>query len=216
MVVTVPLFPLPNVVLFPRAVLPLHIFEERYKTMIAHSLAGERMIAMALLGNGWEKNYHCKPAIDPVVCVGKILSWEKLVDGKYNLLLQGFMRAKIMQEIPSSPYRTAEVRPICETQVLEIDLLNHRQRLLQMFGSGPLATSAAGAQIKQILTSSLSTNDAADLIACNFLDDIPLKQSLLAEGDIIRRVSRLIHALEISLQVLEAACRNQEKDFSLN
>src|SRR5208283_3284513 len=85
----VPLFPLPSVVLFPRAVLPLHIFEQRYKTMVADTLAGSRLIAMGLLLPGWERNYHGRAAIESVVCIGKILAHEKLPDGKYNLLLQG-------------------------------------------------------------------------------------------------------------------------------
>src|SRR5476651_2067777 len=92
-VLTVPLFPLPNVVLFPRAVLPLHIFEERYKAMTADTLRGDGRIAMALLKPGWEKCYYQRPAIDPVVCVGTILSHEKLPDGTYNFLLQGAIRA---------------------------------------------------------------------------------------------------------------------------
>src|SRR5438034_6247945 len=86
---SVPLFPLPNVVLFPRAVLPLHIFEERYKAMTADALAGNGQIAMAVLLPGWEKSYYARPAIEPVVCVGAIISHEKLADGKYNFLLQG-------------------------------------------------------------------------------------------------------------------------------
>src|SRR5687768_725344 len=84
----VPLFPLPGVVLFPRAILPLHIFEERYKTMTADVLAGDRLLAMALLKTGWEKDYYQKPEIEPVVCVGQVLTHEKLADGKYNFLLQ--------------------------------------------------------------------------------------------------------------------------------
>src|SRR6478672_7469926 len=88
----IPLFPLPNVVLFPRAILPLHIFEERYKAMTADALRGRREIAMALLRPGWERDYHHKPAIEPVVCVGRILSHERLPDGKYNFLLQGLAR----------------------------------------------------------------------------------------------------------------------------
>src|SRR5260221_6462218 len=89
----VPLFPLPNVVLLPRAVLPLHIFEERYKQMTADVLRGHRQIAMALLNRGWEKDYYGRPAIEPVVCVGTILSHERLPDGRYNFLLQGHTRA---------------------------------------------------------------------------------------------------------------------------
>src|SRR5438270_7411228 len=92
----VPLFPLPNVVLFPRAVLPLHIFEERYKAMTAHALEGDRQFAMALLRPGWEKNYYSKPVIDPVVCVGRILTHERLEDGKYNFMLQGTTRARVV------------------------------------------------------------------------------------------------------------------------
>src|SRR5437588_12763063 len=91
----VALFPLPNVVLFPRAVLPLHIFEERYKSMTADVLQGSRQLAMALLKEGWEKNYHGRPEIEPVVCVGTILTHERLPDGKYNFLLQGHTRARI-------------------------------------------------------------------------------------------------------------------------
>src|SRR5215211_1582550 len=101
----VPLFPLPNVVLFPRAVLPLHIFEERYKAMTAEDLDGDGVIAMALLKPGWERCYYAAPAIEPVVCAGKILTHEKLPDGKYNFLLQGIARAQVLSEDRGRPYR---------------------------------------------------------------------------------------------------------------
>src|SRR5580700_8664512 len=96
---TVALFPLPGLVFFPQAVLPLHIFEERYREMTADALAGSRLIAMALLKPGWQKDYYQSPAIEPVICVGRILNNEQLPDGKYNLLLQGELRAEIAQEI---------------------------------------------------------------------------------------------------------------------
>src|SRR3954462_2206335 len=91
----VPLFPLPNVVLLPRAILPLHVFEERYKQMTADVLRGERLVAMALLKEGWERDYYQAPQIEPVVCVGQILSHELLPDGRYNFLLQGVTRARV-------------------------------------------------------------------------------------------------------------------------
>src|SRR5437870_1819833 len=120
---SVPLFPLPNVLLFPRAILPLHIFEERYKTMTADALAGPKQIAMALLKPGWEKDYYHAPAIEPVVCVGTILTHEHLPDGKFNFLLQGQSRATILREVsspPDSPYRTADLEVLVEPTVLEI------------------------------------------------------------------------------------------------
>src|SRR6476659_438156 len=119
----VPLFPLPNVVLFPRAVLPLHIFEERYKQMTHDALRGKRQIAMALMRAGWEKNYYQRPVLEPIVCVGTILSHERLPDGKYNFLLQGRMRARIIREVEKeTAYRMAELAPLHETRAMEIDL----------------------------------------------------------------------------------------------
>ena len=108
------------VVLFPRAVLPLHIFEDRYKTMTADVLAGNRMIAMALLRPGWEKDYYQTPAIEPVVCVGEILSWEQLPDGKYNFLLQGRTRARVISESKWKAYRVGELSALEETATLHL------------------------------------------------------------------------------------------------
>jgi len=131
----VPLFPLPNVVLFPRAVLPLHIFEERYKTMTADALGDRRLVAMALLKPGWERDYYSRPTIEPVVCIGKILTHEQLPDGKFNFLLQGVMRAKIVHETEAFdlPYRTADLDPLPEAKVMEIDLTDQRHKLIAMF-----------------------------------------------------------------------------------
>src|SRR3954454_22244620 len=125
---TVPVFALPNVVLFPGAVLPLHIFEERYKAMTRDALRGDKRVAMALLKPGWEKNYYQRPAIEPVLCVGRILAHEKLADGTYNFLLQGEHRARIASEVEGQTYRQAQVRPLEELPVMEIDLSDDRQR----------------------------------------------------------------------------------------
>ena len=193
----VPLFPLPNVVLFPRAVLPLHIFEDRYKSMITDVLAGERRIAMALLMPGWEKNYYLRPEIHPVVCVGNVLVHEKnSADGTYNFLLQGQTRARIVRERAGGPYRVADLEPLAETVVDEQDLTHHRRRLISVFDSGSLLATVIGRQFRQLLATGLSTSQIADLIAFNFLEDVSLKQSLLCECDIHKRVERTIAEFE--------------------
>src|SRR3954447_19968926 len=134
----VALFPLPNVVLFPRAVLPLHIFEERYKQMTSDVLAaGHREIAMALLRGGWGRDYYGGPAIEPVVCVGTILSHERLADGRYNFLLQGHTRARVVSEVVAEtsvgPYRVARLEPVEETAEPEAGLADERRRLERLF-----------------------------------------------------------------------------------
>jgi uncharacterized protein len=215
-VCTAPLFPLPNIVLFPRAVLPLHIFEDRYKKMTADALAGERLVAMALLRPGWAKEYYGRPGIEPVVCVGKILSWEKLEDGNYNFLLQGQSRGRIVTEEPSAPYRRARIETISETKVMEIDLTNQRQRLMEMFSTRPLAKLPASEEIRKIVGSSLGTGEVADLIAYHLLSDVGLKQSLLGEGDISRRVGRVIAALDAAAPMLELIATGESDSGEYN
>jgi Lon protease-like protein len=217
----VPLFPLPGVVLFPRAVLPLHIFEDRYRAMTADVLEGNKLIAMALLRPGWEKSYYNmsysgRPEIEPVVCVGRILSHEMLADGKYNFLLQGVRRASIVREIAdepagkpgAKPYRVARLQPLVEVPALEIDLESHRQRLSAVFARRPIAATGAGRQFQKMTASHLPTSDIADLAAFTFLDGVPIKQSLLADCDVRRRVERTIAALEA---IAQAAAQSLEK-----
>jgi Lon protease-like protein len=193
----VSLFPLPNIVLFPRAVLPLHVFEERYKQMTADALAGDQLIAMALLKSGWETNYYARAAIEPIVCVGRILSHERLADGKYNFLLQGAMRARIIHELSDEdlPYRVAQLQALEEVPAMEIDLEEARRRMVELFTRGVLGATGAGEQFTKILRTHLPTRDVADLVAFTFIDDLSLKQSLLAEPDVRARVTRVVDAL---------------------
>lgn len=201
----IPLFPLPNVVLFPRAVLPLHIFEERYKDMTADALQGQRQIAMALLLPGWERNYHGKAAIEPVVCVGTILSHEKLADGRYNFLLQGHTRAVIVSETGEKSYRVAELAPLRERPAMEIDLADERRRLASLFDDERLLATGIGRKFRELLAGPVPTTRIADLIAFNFIEDVQLKQCILADGDVRRRVGRVVDAFESLHSALQAA-----------
>ena len=213
--VIAPLFPLPNVVLFPRAILPLHIFEERYKAMTAAALEGERQIAMALLRPGWEKNYHGATPIEPIVCIGSILAHERLNNGTYNLLLQGAARAKVVRELTLHPYRTAELEPLIEPPVLEIDLSNQRRRLVSVFSNGQFTHMPLCTKFLEMLSSATSTGDIADLIAFNLLDDLAVKQQLLSEPDPRRRAERVASLLE-TMQVLARPVNKLSGDVDLN
>jgi Lon protease-like protein len=197
----VALFPLPNVVLLPRAILPLHIFEHRYKQMTADVLKGDRKIAMALLRPGWEKSYHDRPAIEPVVCVGTILTHEQQPEGEYNLLLQGHTRARIVRELELSgeayrPYRIAELKPLRETPVLEIDLTAQRQRLVRLFAEDVYRSTGPATHVRKLLDSPLPTSEVADLIAFTYLDDVLTKQALLEQLDVRQRIEQTIVELE--------------------
>ena len=202
----VPLFPLPNVVLFPGAILPLHIFEERYKAMTADTLRGARRIAMALLRPGWEKNYHGRPAIEPVVCVGDLISHERLEGGRYNFLLRGLKRATLVREYGDEPYRIAWLEPMLDDGILEIDLAEERRRLTAVFQTPLLRMSSLGHKFSELLAGPASTSHIADLIAFYFIEDVALKQAVLAERDVRARVGRVVENFESLHSVLQTAC----------
>src|SRR5438105_2395233 len=114
------LFPLPNLVLFPGAMQPLHIFEPRYRQMTADALAGDRLIALVLPKPGWEVDYAGSPDVHPVACLGKIVADQRTSDGCYNILLRGLSRIQILHEIPHcKAYRKAKVELLAEVPVAE-------------------------------------------------------------------------------------------------
>src|SRR6266851_3939287 len=109
-----PLFPLPNVVLFPNVFLPLHIFEPRYREMVADAVASDRMIGMVLLRPGWDRDYEGRPPIYPIGCSGVMTHVERLGDGRYNIVLRGLERFRILEENRERSYRRASVEPLHE------------------------------------------------------------------------------------------------------
>jgi Lon protease-like protein/nitrite reductase/ring-hydroxylating ferredoxin subunit len=103
-----PVFPLPQVVLFPRVVMPLHIFEPRYRKMLADALDGHRAIAMALIPDPNDLDEHGRPKIAPIAGVGMIIEQQELPDGRSNILLHGQARVRL-EELPFvPPYRRAK------------------------------------------------------------------------------------------------------------
>jgi Lon protease-like protein len=97
-----PIFPLPNVVFFPHTLLPLHIFEPRYRKMLADCLAGERRLAVVLLRPGWEADYYGRPAVHSVAGAGEIIQSEMLPNGRSNIVLRGLGRIVIEGEVRGS------------------------------------------------------------------------------------------------------------------
>ena len=107
---TIPLFPLPNVVLFPNIFLPLHIFESRYREMVTDALAGDRILGMVLLQPGYGADYEGRPPVYPIGCAGVITHAAPLDDGRFNIVLRGTERFRILGENDSKAYRLARVR----------------------------------------------------------------------------------------------------------
>lgn len=105
----IPIFPLPNTVFFPKTLLPLHVFEPRYRRMVEDARKTENLIGVVLLKDGWENDYFGSPDVHDIGSVGKIEYLEKLRDGKFNILLYGLRRVKILDFVQDEPYRVARV-----------------------------------------------------------------------------------------------------------
>ncbi len=129
---TIPIFPLPDVVLFPNVSQPLHIFEPRYRAMVADALQGDRIIGMVLLQPGYEADYEGRPPVYPIGGAGVITEVEELPDGRFNILLRGLARFRITGEDQSRSYRLAHVQEMPEPPADEderLALREQRQRL---------------------------------------------------------------------------------------
>ncbi len=104
-----PLFPLPNIVFFPQTRLPLHVFEPRYRQMVTDVLESDQRFGIVLLRAGWEAEYFGAPAVHGFGTLGTIEQAVPLEDGRFNIVVRGDIRFRILDEVSRVPYRTARV-----------------------------------------------------------------------------------------------------------
>ena len=108
-----PVFPLPDFVLFPGISTPLHIFEARYRKMLTNVIDSKGLICMATLQGDWKKVYHEKTSeIFPIGCIGQVMDYTRLEDGRYNVIVDGRKKARIMEMPSATDYRCAHVEVI--------------------------------------------------------------------------------------------------------
>ncbi len=192
-------FPLPNLVLFPHVMQPLHIFEPRYRCLLEDSLATDRLIAMALLAPGWESDYDGRPTICPMACLGRVTTYHRLEDGTYNLLVLGLQRVRLAREIePRLPYREAEVvlcqdcYPACPKPAGRA----LQQRLREAFVRILPLLPEAQEQLDQLLATDIPLGVLTDVISFMLEIDIGQKETLLAEMNVHRRAQMLLEHLD--------------------
>jgi Lon protease-like protein len=197
------LFPLPNVVFFPHVILPLHIFEPRYCELLEDALAHDKLISMALLKPGWEKEYEGRPAIYDVVCIGRILTHARLPEGGYNLLLQGVQRARILEELPADfSYRRAHVELLSDDEPMQPSTARgeRQTQLIDLFRQFLPHSHEFQQQIDQVLSRSLELGLLTDLVAYTIQLPVEIKQQLLGETNVDHRAEQLIELLTANLQ----------------
>lgn len=194
---TARLFPLPNLVLFPRVTQGLHIFEPRYRQMTADALASDRLIAMALLRPGWEDQYDHTPPIEPVACLGRITRSEHLPDGRYNLALRGLSRVRVVEEVASEKlYRLARVEVIADSLPDDLAVLASLRATLSAAVLARFdAASESHKQLTDLFRGDQPLGEVCDLLAYALPLHLQLKQQLLEEPRAEVRAEILTHAV---------------------
>ena len=191
-----PIFPLPDVIFFPNTLMPLHVFEARYRAMVMDVLARDRRLAIVKLMPGFEPTYAGKPAVHAVAGAGEIVSWERLATGRYNILVKGEWRVRIEGERPSdtlyrivSAQKLEEIAPTTDVSAALARIRTACGRLLQALDRPPdlLDTALAEGQAPGVI---------ADRIAAAVVPDPAARQELLETLDVTRRLERLGAALD--------------------
>lgn len=214
----VSLFPLPNVVLFPNVLLPLHIFEPRYIEMTRDALAGDQLISLAMLKPGWEIAESGLPEIYPVICVGKIAHHVELADGRYNLIVQGLQRASVVEELPLSHlYRQAIVELLAEEPIDNASVEDQRRAQLLDGFRQLFPKLVAEPELQQVFESSVPLGTLCDVFAYAMSPSAEEAQQLLAEFSVERRSRLLLNLMETALiEKAAAPTREFPPPFSLN
>jgi Lon protease-like protein len=239
-----PLFPLDAVTLLPQQLLPLHVFEDRYRQMVEHALDGSGQIAMAVFaGDEWKQTYHGRPPLRPAVCVGQIMQHEKLPDGRYNLLIQGVCRARIIQEAAPEEgrlYRVALLEPVGldpstmivsqpgeeeseeeETPDLGLPappepepLVEVRNRIRDLLAEGPLTQLVAAEPVLEFVRNEdVPTAPLLELVSFMLITDQGLRYKLLAEPSLQARAGLIVHELEHLSSLIKRAGDQRPQDW---
>ena len=218
----IPIFPLPNVVLFPDTYLPLHIFEPRYREMVADASREGACIGMALFKQGWESRYYGNPPVFALGCVGRMTHIEPLQDGRSNLILQGLYRYTIEEEFFDARYRKAKITLGPSEPFQTIDegpVLSVRRNAPEVEGSGVEGSGAEGSvrstltglatrylqsQKADKLCQLVSDDGMTDRVLVNglssCLDFTPLEKQFLLEAEsLLQQTRRLIDLLKFKL-----------------
>lgn len=194
-----PIFPLPSIVLFPGVFLPLHIFEPRYREMVSDALDTDRLIGMTLLRPGWEGDYEGRPPVFDIGCSAVITHFEKLDDGRFNIILRGLDRFRILSEDHDRTYRRVSSETLAEPPLTHDDRVNLgslRSRI-----EGLLASADPDANIDPRMLQALNDGDLINTLSQFLNFDALEKQALLETSSATARARDVINLLEMRMMM---------------
>jgi uncharacterized protein len=214
-----PIFPLPEVVFFPQTILPLHVFEPRYRQMIKDCLAGDGWLGVVMLRPGWEKDYQGRPPVHAIAGAGEVIQAEVLADGRYNILLDGRTRIRILEEEPPNGrlYRTVRAERIDDRGPKEADA-TFQERLRELRTAHARLLMALGQShpevVGRLTVAGASAGAVIDRIVSAVVPDAEVRQRLLEAADVRERLDIAVGALGELLTMVAGREGEDEEDES--
>jgi uncharacterized protein len=188
-----PIFPLPNCVLLPGGLLPLHVFEPRYRELTRDCLAAHHYMGVARLRPGFESSYYGRPPVYERVGVGRIICSEELPDGRFAIVLRGVARAELARELPSDrPYRQVEARMLTDADHDRDEACDHHRRLIALCDRLAEVLDQGGPQLRDLARAFDDPGACADAIAAALVMDTDARQELLEACDPTVRIQRTL------------------------
>jgi Lon protease-like protein len=189
-----PVMPLPGAILFPHALLPLYIFEPRYREMLTHSLAHERMFCVALLRPD-RTEWKSEDDFFDVATIGLIRACVGRGDGTSNLILQGLQRVRFAYFAQLHPFPIAELETLQtdDETTVETDALG--AKVLELYARFKTLGRQLPAKIDRYVTDMTDLAMLADLMASTFIEDAVRRQRVLEELDLNTRLRMVIQYL---------------------
>lgn len=189
----IPLFPLPNITFFPRTVLPLHVFEPRYRKLVSNVLNSDRLIGVPLLRPGWQQDYFGRPPICKIFGVGRIVDHSIQENGNYNIVLEGLERVRLCEEYHTEAFRSARVQVMQDPPIDERsrEIKNSVREILSLAEEICGLMPQSGDSIRAAMFAHPHPLVAADRLAAALVVDSYERQSILEQLDPARRL-RLI------------------------
>jgi Lon protease-like protein len=209
------IFPLPNVTLFPGALLPLHIFEPRYREMLRDALARRKVVAIARLKPGFERDYEGRPPVFDVCGVGVIEEWSEREDGRFDLALRGVARVRIVQELPPArAFRQVRAERIVERPADPALVAAWQVKLASLWERLAPRLPEQVRDLKALTRGSDDVSGYADRLAAAMVADPDACQQLLGEPDPAERLRLLTARIQELVDAL--APRSVARDRGLN
>lgn len=185
-------FPLPSVVLLPGGLMPLHVFEPRYRAMLKDALESDGVFAMAQVIPGQEHLLSGTPALDPMLCAGVVSVHEHLEDGRSNLVLTGVCRMRLESEWPQTkPYREVRAEPLPDAPFEGPEEAALRAAVFEVMARVP---NESGQRLAQVITGKRG-GALADVIVSSVISDSERRFEVLNQLDVAARLTGVTNDL---------------------